>query len=244
MLRATQLVRQQFALLLGAGKLRLRANYLRLELLDLAAQHRRLGRELVFARCHHRRLVGHGLTHGGELAARTETFVEVRRIASVALGRQPCARGQRGVAIGCENVELGARVAVVEPDQELAFFDARAIAHGELAHDAAIRMLHALPPAFDLEVAAGDGRAGDRRERSPHRHRRRADYVRRVDPLRTGARTRECGCRTDHRLSVRDRPRDADVGHGGDGKRRYRRNPHQECRGVGADVQGRYGGHR
>ena len=127
----------------------------------------------MFSRGHHGGLVGHRLAYRGDVAAGTQIVVEVRRIAPVALGSQPCPRSQRGIAIGDENVEFCARIAVIEPDQELALFDPGAVAHGKLAHHAAIGMLHALPPAFDLEIAGGDRRARNRCERAPHRHRGR-----------------------------------------------------------------------
>ena len=105
MLRATQLVRQQFALLLGAGKLRLRTHDLRLELPDLAAQHRRLGVELVFSRGHHRGLVGHRLARGGLFAMRPQ-IAKIRRVAAVALGDQPRFGGERGIAVAMRTSSL------------------------------------------------------------------------------------------------------------------------------------------
>ena len=86
---------------------------------------------------------------------------------AVALCHQSRLRGARCVAIGNQHLELGAGVAVVEHEQELALLDMHAVADQQLADHAAIRMLHALAPPLDLEIAGGDRRARDRGERAP-----------------------------------------------------------------------------
>lgn len=157
MLRAIHLVGQQLALLLGAGELGLRAADLGGQFGYLAVDHGYLRVELVLACGHHRDLVCHRLAQRGLCVRALRIDAEVRRIAAVALGDQPGFRSTGRIAIGNQHLEPGARIAVVERDQELSLLDTSPVADQKLADDAAIGMLHALAPTLDLEIAAGNG---------------------------------------------------------------------------------------
>ena len=103
----------------------------------------------------------------GSFSARQQVGREVDGLGAVALGLEPrLARRQLVETLG-DDGQIGARHGVVEPHDDLARLDAVAVAHAQLADDAAGRVLHLLHVGIDDDGALRDHRAGQFGRRRP-----------------------------------------------------------------------------
>ena len=83
------------------------------------------------------------------------------------LGGEPRHARALGVELRAQQVEGGVHAHVLDDDQRLALLHARAVAHQDLAHDAAFLVLHHLAVQVHLDEALRDHRARERREHRP-----------------------------------------------------------------------------
>ena len=83
---------------------------------------------------------------------------------------QPVAPGRELGRLRLQHRRRRAHIGIAEPDQNLARRHPGAVAHQDLAHRAAVEMLHRLLADLDLDPPGGDHRAGDVRERAPSEH--------------------------------------------------------------------------
>ena len=98
---------------------------------------------------------------GGIVGAGEQHARERDRFGPIAFGFEPrLARGELVEALG-DDGQVGARDRIVEPHEDVAGLDAIAVAHTELADDAAGRVLHLLHVRIDDDGALRDERTGD-----------------------------------------------------------------------------------
>ncbi len=92
-----------------------------------------------------------------------ENSRRVKRAASAASASRASVADALGVQLVEQQAELGVVAHVADDDQRLARPHLLAIAHQDLAHDAAFLMLHGLAIQLDLQLARSDDRTGQRR---------------------------------------------------------------------------------
>ena len=142
--------------------LRLEAANLFVELLDPLAELRLLAGARGAAQFEQLALAIDDRGDVGIVGAGQQIGRELDRVGAVALAFQPrLARVEFVEPLG-DDGEIGARDRVVETHHDVALLDAVAVAHAELADDAAGRVLNLLDVGIDDDRARRDQRAGQR----------------------------------------------------------------------------------
>ena len=111
-------------------------------------------------------------TSGSSLRARRSAGKPIRVLA-LELGFLARAARRKLVQPLGDDREIGAGLGVVEPDDDIAGLHLIAVAHVQLGHDAAGRVLHLLDVGVDDELALRDHGAGEFAGRRPSRRCRR-----------------------------------------------------------------------